>query len=256
MDMQGRTALVTGAGTGIGQGIAIELGRAGYNVVVHYNGSKDGAEEAVCKIVASGQRAKAIQADLTDMSQVRCLFQESLDFLGSISLYVNNSGVTKAAPFAETTPELFDQLVSIDLKSAYFCVQEAANSMVERNIHGNIVVITSNNAMMQRCNVSVYGMMKAALVKMVKHAAIEYAKDGIRVNSIAPGWTATPRVLHDNDEKKVVSTIPLKRMALPEEIGKMVLFYASDAASSITGNCLVADGGFLLLADEPKAYGL
>lgn len=103
---------------------------------------------------------------------------------------------------------------------------------------------------------SVYGMMKAALVKMVKHAAVEYAKYGIRVNSIAPGWTQTPRIEKTNNVEEVCKTIPLKRMAQPTEIGQMVLFYDSHAASSITGNVIVADGGFTLMNDNPSAYGL
>ena len=91
---------------------------------------------------------------------------------------------------------------------------------------------------------------------MVKHAAIEYAKYGIRVNSIAPGWTLTPRVEKDNDIEEICKTIPLKRMVESQEIGQMVLFYDSPASASVTGNVIVADGGFILLNDELKAYGL
>lgn len=254
--MSEKKAIVTGAGTGIGFGIAIELGKAGYDVVVHYYSSKEGAMEAVRIIRTFGVRAEAVEADLSDINQIKSMFARSIDFLGGLTLFVNNSGVTKKSLFEKTTIEEFEYLVNVDLKSAYFCVQQAANYMAENEIKGSIVVVSSNNAFMQRNGISVYGMIKSALIKMVKHAAIEYAKYGIRVNSIAPGWTLTPRVEKDNDIEEICKTIPLKRMAESQEIGQTVLFYDSPASASVTGNVIVADGGFILLNDELKAYGL
>lgn len=253
--MKRKCALITGAGTGIGQGIAMTLGRAGYDVAVHYHSSRQGAEE-VCRVVeAAGGRAIAIQADLSDLAQIRRLFQEAEAFLGRLDLYVNNSGITKKSLFEETSEAMFDELIAVDLKSAYFCVQQAGNTMARAGTRGCIVVIASNNGLMERPEVSVYGTIKTALIKMTRHAAVEYAKYGIRVNSIAPGWTATPRT-KACDEQSTYPTIPLKRWCQPEEIGGMVLFYASEAAASVTGNCLVADGGAILLADQASLYGL
>lgn len=254
--MSTKKAIVTGAGTGIGYGIALELGKAGYDVAVHYNSSREGALDVVEQIKEAGGKAKAFKADLSNTEEVENLFNEAVEFLGGLSLFVNNSGVTKKSSFESTTPDLFDYMVNVDLRSAYFCVQKAGNIMKENGVKGSIVVISSNNAYMQRNEASVYGMMKAALVKMVKHAAVEYAKYGIRVNSIAPGWTQTPRIEKTNNVEEVCKTIPLKRMAQPTEIGQMVLFYDSHAASSITGNVIVADGGFTLMNDNPSAYGL
>lgn len=253
--MSRKRAIVTGAGTGIGQGIAVALAQADYDVVVHYFSSPAGAEETCRQVEAAGGRARMIQGDLSRVEDVRRLFAEGVDWLGGLDLYVNNSGVTLAAPFEETTEELFDRVVNVDFKSAFFCVQAAAAAMARQGIRGNIVIISSSNAFQQLPGVSVYGSVKAALCKLTRHAAAEYAKYGIRVNCIAPGWTATPRTL-ERDQRSTDSLIPLKRWAQPEEIGGMVLFYASDAAASVTGNILLADGGATLLSKPAADYGL
>lgn len=253
--MNNKCAIVTGSGGGIGQGIAIELGKAGYNVVVHYNANISGAKRTCQQIEVAGGKAYPIQADLTKVCEVRRLFNEGVELLGGLDLYVNNSGITLKATFEETTEELFDNIVAVDFKSAYFCIQSAAKKMVETNTHGNIVVISSSNAFQQVPKVSVYGSIKTALCKLTRHAAAEYAKYNIRVNCIAPGWTSTPRTMAD-DVKATYSIIPLKRWVQPEEIGQMVLFYESPAAQSITGNIILADGGATLLANRAELYGL
>lgn len=196
-----------------------------------------------------------MQADLSSQAGVGSLFRQAMEKLGGLDLYVNNSGITRKSDILETTEEFFDQMVDVDLKSAYFCVQAAAKEMVSRETRGSIVIITSNNGLQQRPNLSVYGTMKAALMKLGRHAAMELAKYSIRVNTIAPGWTATSRTNVQN-ERATYNTIPLKRWCQPEEIGHMVLFLASPWAASMTGNCLVADGGAMLQCDSAEAYGL
>lgn len=253
--MERKKAIVTGAGTGIGQGIAVTLGQNGYDVVVHYNSSGSGAREACEKIRKAGGNAWAIQADLSQTAGVRSLFAQAHELLGGLDLYVNNSGITRKSDILETEETFFDQMVDVDLKSAYFCVQAAAKEMVASQRKGSIVIITSNNGLQQRPNLSVYGTLKAALIKLGRHAAMELAKYQIRVNTIAPGWTATPRTMQ-NDRADTYHTIPLKRWCQPEEIGHMVLFLASPWAASITGNCLVADGGAVLQSDLAQTYGL
>ncbi len=253
--MNRKKAIVSGSGVGIGQGIAIELGKAGYDVAVHYNSSKMGAEETVRMIESFGGRARAFAADLTKGSEITRFFREAVAFLGGLDLYVNNSGVTKKVFLEDTTEEQVDFMVSIDFKSALLCVQAAAHYMIAERSHGSIVIITSNNAFITRPMLSLYGPLKAALVKLGMHAAMELAKDKIRVNTIAPGWTETPRVLQC-DVEALKREIPLKRMATPSEIGRIVLFYASDAAASITGNCIIVDGGARLVDDKMENYGL
>ena len=253
--MQRKKAIVTGAGTGIGRGIALTLGEAGFDVAVHYNRSAEGALEVCEQICRAGGKAYPIQADLSTKSGVESLFSQALEKLGHLDLLVNNSGITKKSDFLETTEEFFDEMVSVDLKSAYFCVQAAAKAMVHQGTKGSIVIITSNNGIQQRPNLSVYGTLKAGLIKLTRHAAMELAKYGIRINCIAPGWTATPRTM-TIDETTTYNTIPLKRWCKPEEIGHMVLFLSSEWAGSVTGNCLIADGGAFLQCDAPELYGL
>lgn len=253
--MERKKAIVTGAGTGIGQGVALALGEAGYDVVVHYHSSAQGALEVCGQIRRAGGEAWPIQADLSTKAGVDSLFAQALEKLGGLDLLVNNSGVTRKSDFLETTEAFFDDMVSIDLKSAYFCVQAAAKAMESRGTRGSIVIITSNNGIQQRPDLSVYGTLKAGLIKLTRHAAMELAKYGIRVNCIAPGWTATARTLAI-DESTTYGTIPLKRWCRSEEIGHMVLFLSSEWAGSITGNCLIADGGACLQCDAPELYGL
>ena len=253
--MERKRAIVTGAGTGIGQGVAIMLGRSGYDVAVHYNSSAEGAVETCRAIEKEGGRAFAIQADLSRKEGIDSLFEKAEGLLGGLDLYVNNSGITRKSDFLETSEAFYDEMMNTDLKSAYFCVQAAAKSMAKNAVRGSIVIVCSNNALQQRPNLSVYGTIKAALVKLTKHAAMELAKYGIRVNAIAPGWTATPRTLLV-DVEGTYPTIPLKRWSTPEEIGGIALFLASDVAASITGNCIVADGGAVLMGDPAEKYGL
>ncbi len=254
--MEESRAIVTGAGSGIGQGIALELGRNGYRVVVHYHSSQAGAEYTCRQIESAGGHAIAVQQDLTHLSGIRNLFDEAAEWLGGLDLFVNNSGITLKAPFSETSEDLFDSVVAVDFKSAYFCIQAAAEIIRRSGNGGNIVIVSSNNAFRQVPGVSVYGSVKAALCKLTRHAAIEYAKDGIRVNCIAPGWTETPRTLSGKRVEETFPEIPLKRWVKPAEIGQIVLFYASPAAQSITGHTIVADGGASLLSDRPESYGL
>ena len=140
--MNRKKAIVSGSGVGIGQGIAIELGKAGYDVAVHYNSSKTGAEETVRIIESFGGRACAFAADLTKSSEVTRFFREAVDFLGGLDLYVNNSGVTKKIFLEDTTEEQVDFMVSIDFKSALLCVQAAAKYMIAEKSQGSIVIIT------------------------------------------------------------------------------------------------------------------
>lgn len=253
--MDKKLAIVTGAGTGIGQAIAIELAKNGYDVGVHYFGSEEGAQETVAQCRKQGVRAECFKADLSKKAEIDSFFAAAVAFLGGLTLFVNNSGVTQGMPFTEITEEHFDFLVGVDMKSALFCTQAAANTMIANGTKGNIVVIASSNAYMQKYRFTVYGMIKAGLVKMVKHEAIELAQYGIRVNAVAPGWVSTPRVMKTADYDKVTASIPMRRMATSEECAQMVLFYASDAAKSITGDCMLADGGYTLVNDNPEVYG-
>ena len=248
-----KTALVTGAGTGIGRAIALELAKAGYDVGLHCNSSTAGAESAAAEIVARGRKAGVYAGDLSKVSEIRRVFADFRRDFGSLGLFVNNAGITLLAPFLEMTEADFDRNCAVDFKAPYFCMQEAAKIMVEQG-KGNIVAIASNNAFCQFARASAYAAMKAGLVKMVRSIGLEMAKYGIRVNAIAPGWTDTGAARLDAKESTYYK-IPLRRWVLPEEVGQTVLFFDSPAAQSITGVTLVMDGGAQLLSDKGEKYG-
>lgn len=249
-----KAALVTGAGTGIGKAIAMELAKAGYAVGLHCNSSTAGAERAAAEIRAAGGVARVYSADLSDVSAIGTMFKAFQADFGRLDLFVNNAGITLLAPFLEMTPENFDKNCAVDFRAPYFCCQEAAKLMKDQVGAGNIVIIASNNAYCRFARASAYGSMKTGLVKMAQHIALEMSKYGIRCNSISPGWTDTKAARLDEKETTYYK-IPLHRWVQPEEVGKTVLFLDSPAAASITGSDIVMDGGARLLSDKGEKYG-
>ena len=215
------------------------------DIVIHYNSNYSGAEDTCRQIMAAGGKAHSIQADLSKVGEVKRLFDEGIEFLGGLDLYVNNSGITLTSAFEETTEELFDKIVAVDFKSAYFCIQSAAAKMSERGTSGSIVVISSSNAFQQVPQASVYGSVKTALCKLTRHAAAEYAKYGIRVNCIAPGLIEVPRYfdMPGYARESRAGMVPWGGVGLPDDIGKPVVFFLSSDADFITCHTLYVDGG-------------
>lgn len=249
-----KVAFVTGGGTGIGQGISIELAKAGYDIAFSYCGSVDGKNKTVKEIEKLGGKALALKADLSKIDEINRMFEEFASTFSRLDLFVNNAGITEKSDFLHTTTELFDKICAVDYRGAFFCMQKAAQIMVDKSIKGNIVLISSNNAIAHFADVSVYASAKAAAGKMAEHAAIELAQFGIRVNTVAPGWTDTGAARLDAKEETYYK-IPLKKWATVEEIGKTVIFLDSPAAASITGTTIVIDNGAVLLSDKRERYG-
>ncbi|MGN1129028.1 MAG: SDR family NAD(P)-dependent oxidoreductase [Candidatus Flemingiibacterium sp.] len=254
MSSNKRTALVTGAGMGIGRGIALTLAQNGYNVAIHYNSSEETALETVREAEKYGVKAAAIKASLSSKSGVDLLFDRFSAEFERLDLFVNNAGVTKTAAFDELVESDFDLMYGLDLKGSYYCIARAGQIMKTQG-GGNIIVIASNNAHMNTPRAAAYASVKAGLVHLARHAAVELARYGIRVNTISPGWTDTgsPRLGKKED---TYYKIPLKRWCRPEEIGAAALFLDSQAAASITGAELIMDGGASLMSDMPERYGL
>lgn len=252
--MISRKAFITGGGTGIGKGIALWLAKCGYDVIISYYGSAAGAEDTVSCIEKLGRKAVAIRANVGKVEEIQRMFAEYRRHFSTLDLFVNNAGITKKASFLETDETLFDQICSVDYKGAFFCMQEAAKLMVECGTAGSIVLISSNNAVAHFADVAVYASVKQAATKMAEHAAIELAKYGIRVNTVAPGWTDTGATRLD-DKASTYYKIPLQKWATVEEVAKTVEFLASDGAASITGSTIVVDNGALLVSDKLEKYG-
>ena len=250
--MSRKIALVTGAGRGIGKGIALQLAKAGYDLGIHYSTTADGALDAAEKARALGARAEVFHADIRNYDEIQERFQEFFAVYDHVDLMVNNAGITRFQPFLEATPELFDTVVGTDLRGTYFCAQAAARNMVEKGVRGVIINISSNHALGCWPNATVYAAAKAGLDKLGKNMAMELAPHGIRVVTIAPGYTQLPeRKRPDTPEanarfKALTDRIPGGRFAEPWEIGDAVVFLASESAGYITGTTLNIDGGSLL----------
>ena len=249
-----KTAFVTGGGTGIGKGIAVSLAKSGYDVAISYRGSEEGANDTLERIRHFGRKAAAIRADVSKKSDIDSMFSEFANHFERLDLFVNNAGITLKSSFIETSEEIFDAVCSVDFKGAFFCMQNAANFMIDKNIKGSIVLISSNNAKAHFADVSVYGSVKAAAQKMAEHAAIELAKYGIRVNTVAPGWTDTGASRLD-DKESTYYKIPLKKWASVDEVADAVKYLASHSARSVTGVTLTVDNGALLVSDKRERYG-
>ena len=254
----GKVAFVTGAGRGIGKGIALELAQAGYDLGISYSTTADGAKDAVEKIRAMGRRVELYQADIRHTDQIDAMFQKFFADFDHIDLMVNNAGITRFAPFLEATPEQFDTVVGTDMRGTFFCAQAAARMMVEKGTPGVIINIGSNHAAGCWPGATFYAAAKAGLDKMGKNMAMELAPHGIRVITVSPGYTALPESSWGKTEegkasmRSVAERIPMNRFATPAEIGKAVLFLASEGAGYITGTTLYIDGAALLpvLADN------
>lgn len=249
-----KTAFVTGGGTGIGKGIAVSLAKSGYDVAISYRGSEEGANDTLECIRHFDRKAAAIRADVSKKSDIDNMFSEFANHFERLDLFVNNAGITLKSSFIETSEEIFDAVCSVDFKGAFFCMQNAAKFMIDKNIKGSIVLISSNNAKAHFADVSVYGSVKAAAQKMAEHAAIELAKYGIRVNTVAPGWTDTGASRLD-DKESTYYKIPLKKWASVDEVADAVKYLASHSARSVTGVTLTVDNGALLVSDKRERYG-
>ena len=247
-----KIALVTGAGRGIGKGIALELAKAGYDLGIHYSKSADGARDTAEKCRALGARVELFQGDIRHVDEIHAMFEAFDRAFDHIDLMVNNAGITRFQPFLEATEEMFDTVIGTDLRGTYFCAQAAARRMVEKQVKGVIINISSNHALGCWPIASFYAAAKAGVDKMGKNIAMELAPYGIRVVTIAPGYTHIPendRPMTPEREERMngfYRRIPAGRFAEPEEIGKAVAFLASDGAGYITGATLNIDGGALL----------
>ncbi|MDR1263499.1 MAG: SDR family oxidoreductase [Oscillospiraceae bacterium] len=242
-------AFVTGASRGIGAGIAVEFAKAGYDLALNYNHSQEEAQAVSARVEAEGARAVVIQGDISVLADVDRMFDAFFDAYDHLDVLVNNAGITRFAPFLETTPELFEQVTNTDWRGSFFCAQRAARHMVEKGVHGTIINITSNHQTGCWPIASVYAPTKAALNKFTQNAALELAPHGIRVVSIAPGYTQVrePKPEWAERQKEFMRRkMPLGRFAQPWEIGRACVFLAGEGAGYITGTCLVMDGGAIL----------
>ena len=247
MQLDQKVAIVTGSDSGIGRGIAIELAKAGATVVINYAHAQDKAQEVQQTIEKNNGKAIIIQADVSQYQQATGLIQQTVERFKRLDIMVNNAGMEIHNAFLDVTEEQWDRVLSIDLKGAFFCAQAAAREMVKSKTPGRIINISSVHEDIAMPKNSPYCCAKGGLRMMTRTICLELAPYNITVNNIAPGAVDTPidaDVKADPEKfKALINEIPLHRMGQPEEIGKLALFLASDAAAYITGSTYVIDGG-------------
>lgn len=238
-----RSAIVTGSSQGIGAAIVERLTRDGFAVVINYAGSEGPARELAANITASGGRTIAIQADVSDPAAVRALFDETERQFGGVDVLVNNAGIMKLAPIADTDDALFDRQVAVNLKGVFNCLREGARRIRDG---GRIVSFSSSVVGFYQPTYGVYAATKAGVEAMTHVLAKELGLRRITVNVIAPGPVATRLFLDgktDEEVARITKLIPLGRLGEPADIADAVSFLVGPDGHWINGQVLRANGG-------------
>ena len=255
--LKGQKALVTGASSGIGEGVARALGAAGAAVVVNYVAKPDAAAKIVEEMRGNGVDAVAIRGDVSKEPEVEAMFAEMERTWGGIDILVNNAGLQRDAPVTEMTLEQWNTVLGVNLTGVFLCSRAAARSMIRRGTRqpisraaGKIICISSVHEVIPWAGHVNYAASKGGVGMFMKSLAQELAPHRIRVNSVAPGAIMTPinREAWDTPGalEKLLKLVPYGRIGLPEDIGKVVAFLASDDADYIHGQTIYVDGGMTL----------
>jgi glucose 1-dehydrogenase len=252
MRLEGKVAVVTGAGRGIGQAIATTFAKEGARVVVDYVGKSELAAETLNRIAAAKSQGLAVEADVSDPAQVKNLVEQTVAKFGKLDILVNNAGIEFKRPFLEFPLELWQKVIAVDLTGPWLCAQEAARQMVKQGEGGRIINISSVHEDLPMPTNAPYCAAKGGLRMLMRTIAVELAVHKITVNNIGPGAIYTPI---DKDvetdpaiEKQLMAEIPLARWGRPEEVAELAAFLASEAAAYITGSTHFIDGGMLRMA--------
>ena len=247
MGFEDKVAIVTGASRGIGKAIAEDLGSRGASVVVNYHSSAEGAEEVVAAIEKSGGRAKAFQADVSDLEQAQELVKFAVADFEGLQILVNNAGIIRDGFIMLMKEDDFDDVIRTNLKGTFNCSKAAVRHMMKRR-YGRIVNITSISGQMGNPGQTNYSASKAGQVGFTKALAREVAARKITVNAVSAGYIDT-EIWDDTPEEAkefLMGMIPLGRSGQPGEVAKAVAFLASDDAAYITGHVLAVDGGIVM----------
>jgi 2-deoxy-D-gluconate 3-dehydrogenase len=244
-DLTGRVAVVTGANSGIGQGLAIALAESGADVALV---GRTPAEETAEKVRALGRRAAMVGADLATIAPVQGVVDQTLSELGGLDILVNNAGIIRRADALEFSEEDWDAVVDTNLKSLFFLCQAAARHMVSKG-RGKIINIASMLSFQGGIRVPSYTASKSGVAGLTKLLANEWAAKGINVNAIAPGYIATNNTAalqaDETRNRQILERIPAGRWGQPSDLAGAVVFLASDAANYVQGHILAVDGGWL-----------
>jgi glucose 1-dehydrogenase len=255
--LKGQKALVTGANSGIGKGVAIALGRAGADVVINFRSGEEAAQQVADEIIAAGSRSYIHNADVSQEAQIIDMFERMKREFGTIDIMVNNAGLQKDARIEEMTLEQWNTVISVNLTGQFLCAREAVKEFKRRGVvkevscsAGKIICISSVHEVIPWAGHVNYAASKGGVMLMMKSIAQEVAPYRIRVNSISPGAIRTPinTAAWSTPEAyaDLMRLVPYKRIGEPEDIGRTVAWMASDEADYITGACIYVDGGMTL----------
>lgn len=261
MSLHGKVALVTGAGTGIGQGIAIALGERGVRTAVHYNRSAEGALETLARIEASGGEGFIVQANVASQTDIDSMVHQVVQRYGRIDILVNNAALQLNVPLLEYTEEQFDRVMNTNLKGYFQCIQAVVPYMKKQN-SGRIILISSVHSKRPTDFDPVYAMTKGGIRMLGRESAIELGQYHITVNMIEPGAVQVNRLtapgarsfLSPEEMEKarrnpqpITKKFPMGRIGLPADVASLVCYIASDESEYMTGSAIRLDGGSMLL---------
>ena len=255
--LAGQKAIVTGASSGIGAGVAKALGAAGADVVVNYSRGVDAAEWIADEIREYGSRAVAVQADVSREDDVQAMFQAARDEFGTVDILVNNAGLQQDAPLESMTLAQWNAVIGVNLTGQFLCAREAVREFKRRGVipevsraAGKIICVSSVHEVIPWAGHVNYAASKGGVMLLMKSIAQEVAAHHIRVNSVAPGAIRTPinRAAWETPEayRDLLRLIPKKRIGEPDDIGKAVVWLASDDSDYVHGTTLFVDGGMTL----------
>ena len=255
--LKGQAALITGASSGLGQGIAIAMAKEGARIGINYSSSSEGAKETLKAVEEAGSEGMIIQADVSDPEDVKAMFSQFLERFGTIDILVSNAGIQKDAAFLDMSFEDWQKVLSINLSGQFLCAQHAAREFIRRGVvkerskaAGKIICMSSVHDIIPWAGHINYATAKGGVMMFMKTLAQELAHHKIRVNSLSPGAIKTPineEVWKDEAQRKeLLKLIPYQRIGEPEDIGDAAVWLASDESDYVNGHTLYVDGGMTL----------
>jgi len=246
MKLEGKVAIVTGAGQGIGKGIALKLAQEGANVVIA-DLNMETAEATAHEIEGLGRKALAVRTDVSDSKQIQHMVEQTLSKLGTIDILVNDAAYVSGLPqnFVDEKEDYWDKVIAVCLKGYILCARAVLDTMIAKQ-SGKIVNISSDAGRVGQPGQTVYSAAKGGIIGFTKSLAREMARFNINVNCVAPGATDTPAFQQNPDKVKemVPKGIPLRRIARPEDVANMVAFFCSSEADYLTGQTISVSGGY------------
>jgi glucose 1-dehydrogenase len=247
--LQGKVAVVTGSSSGIGQAIAIRLGKEGAAVVVDFRGHPEGADQTKSAIEAVGSKAIIVQADVSKIADTQNLIDQAWQQLGSCDILVNNAGIEKGSDFWDTPEADYDAVLAVNLKGPFFLTQAFVRKLRDAKKTGRIINISSVHEDMVFPHFATYCASKGGMRMLMRNLSVELGPLGITINNVAPGAIATPiNAAMMQDPAKLdplLRNIPLGRLGTSEEVAGLVAYLASEEAGYITGSTYVMDGGLM-----------